>query len=103
MRVEKSKYIDSPDCEVCANRRPWESTLAKLEANLRAHGVTWPQFVIMHGRNKSCAEARSGVHDRGLYVVATNADGTENKHADIFARKNPYFVGVSAILTDRAF
>lgn len=105
MVIKKSPNIDAPGCTACARRRPWKSTLAALAAKLQAHNVTWPDFVVMHGKGMTCAEAlaSSGVQDRGLYVVAVDAAGRQARHARVFARKDPHYVGVRAILEDKAF
>lgn len=105
MTIKISPNIDAPGCVACANRRPWLSTVAALDAKLRAHNVAWADFVIMHGRNLTCADslASSGVQDAGLYVVAVDPAGQEARHAKVFARKDPHYVGITSILNDDAF
>lgn len=103
MNIVLSKNIDAPWCTACKVHRPWTSTIAKIEAKLRAANVTWPDFVIMHGKNKSCAAVKSADHDRGLYVVAMTANGAEAKKVDLFARRDPHYVGIDSVLKDRAF
>lgn len=95
--------IDSPSCTVCKRHRPWTTTIARLKSELQARNVSWPSFVLMHGKGRSCEDAASRLHDRGLYVVAVNASGQVDRRAVIFARKAPYYVGINAILTNRAF
>jgi hypothetical protein len=61
--------------------------------------------MIWHGKNKTCAEALASPSkkDMGLYVVAVDAAGQEARHAKIFARKDPHYVGVTSILKGNAF
>ncbi|WP_437568575.1 hypothetical protein [Sorangium sp. So ce542] len=105
MNIRLSSNVDEHSCTTCANRRPWDQTIASLEHQLRAHGVTWHDFVVMHGRDLSCAEALDspGQKNAGLYVVATDAQGNEARSAKIFARKDGYYVGVKAALNGTAF
>ncbi|MBK9266209.1 MAG: hypothetical protein IPM54_41295 [Polyangiaceae bacterium] len=108
MTIRRSDNIDAENCEKCKNcraGRSWDETIAELENQLRAHGVIWPDFVIMHGKNLSCDEALEsrGKKDAGLYVVATDKQGNEAKSANIFARKDPHYVGVSSIRNGSAF
>lgn len=105
MNIRLSGNINAHDCTTCANRRPWDQTIAAIEGQLRAHGVSWSDFVVMHGRDLSCAAAMdsSGHKNAGLYVVATDAQANEVKSADVFARKDPHYVGVKAILAGTAF
>lgn len=105
MKITISPNIDAADCAACANRRPWDSTISELEAKLRAHNVTWPHFMVMHGANKTCAGAlaSSGMQDIGLYVVAVNESGQEARHAEVFARKDQHYVGIASILKETAF
>lgn len=105
MNIRLSSNINSHDCTTCANRQPWDQTIADIEHQLRSHGVTWPDFKVMHGRNLSCAAAlgSSGQKNAGLYVVATDARGNEVRSANVFARKDPHYVGVRAILDGTAF
>jgi len=105
MTITISPNIDAPDCTACANRRPWAATISALDAKFRANNVTWPDFVVMHGKDMTCAAAlpSSGVQDVGLYVVAVDAAGNEARHAKVFARQDPHYVGVTSILKDDAF
>ena len=102
MTISRSSNIDDPHCTACANRRPWAATVAAIEARFRAHGVSWPDFVIMHGKDLTCAAAASGsgAKDRGLYVIATDRHGAAAKHAKVFNRAEGYYVGVSSIVDD---
>ena len=105
MTITISPQINATGCTACANHHPWSSTISALDAKLRAHNVTWPDFVIMHGKNKTCAAALAspGVQDIGLYVVAVDTAGKEALHARVFARKDQHYVGVTSILKDKAF
>lgn len=105
MTITIAANIDAPGCSACAARRPWSSTIADLDAKLRAHNVTWPDFVIMHGKNMSCSGAlgSSGMMDHGLFVVAVDSAGREARHAKVFARKDGHYVGVTSILDEDAF
>lgn len=108
MTIRRSDNIGAKNCERCKNcraGRSWDETIAELEKQLDAHGVTWPDFVIMHGKDLPCAEAQksAGNKDAGLFVVATNAHGKKTRKAGIFANKNGYYTGVKSILNGRAF
>jgi hypothetical protein len=105
MDISTSPNIDASSCKVCANRRPWTDTLAILEAQLQAHHVGWSKFVVMHGHRKSCADIMAGAsaQDRGLYVVAVDEHGVEARHAVVFARKDPHYVGVRSVVNGSAF
>ena len=103
--ITLSKNIDAPSCTACANRRPWNETIAAIEAKRKAHRVKWPNFVIMHGKDLTCSAATSGsgMKDRGLYVIATDQHGVAATHAKVFCRKHGWFVGVRSVLNDAAF
>lgn len=106
MKIQLSSNIDAENCEACKNcraGRSWDETIAELEDQLRAHGVNWPDFVIMHGKNLPCAAAQEKREDAGLYVVATDPQGNEATSAEIFAREDPHYVGVSSIRNGSAF
>jgi hypothetical protein len=105
VRISTSRNINAPNCTACANRRPWEATIELIEANFKVHRVTWPDFLIAHGKDLTCAAASSGsgMMDGGLYVIATDSRGVAAKHAKVFNRKAGWYVGVSSILGDAAF
>lgn len=105
MAISLSPNIDAPSCTACANRRPWAATVSAIEAKLKAHGVIWQDFAIIHGKYLSCADAETlgGMKDAGLYVVATDVHGVEAKHAKVFNRVDGHYVGVSSIIDDSAF
>jgi hypothetical protein len=103
MNIVLSQNIDAPSCTACSVHRPWTSTIAKIEAKLRANNVVWRDFMIMHWKNMSCAAVRTADHHRGLYVVAMTPNGAQATRVALFARKTPYYVGIDAILRDRAF
>jgi hypothetical protein len=103
--IRRSENIDAPSCTACANRRPWDDTIKALEACLKARNVSWPNFVVMHGKDLECdaALARGGRKDAGLYVVATDPRGVVAKQARVFNRVEGYYVGVRAVLNGTAF
>jgi len=103
--IRRSKNINAPNCTACANRRPWEETVAAVEANFETHGVRWPHFVIMHGKDLTCAAAigASGRMDAGLFVVATDPCGSSAKHAKVFKTVEGFYVGLKRVLNDNAF
>ena len=94
-----STNIDAPDCGACSNRRPWADTISALERELRAHEVDWPEFLIVHGRDKRCAETAN----TALYLMAVDAAGKEARHAKVFHRRAKHFVGLSSVLDGTAF
>jgi hypothetical protein len=103
--VKCSPNIDDNDCHECVSRRPWPATVTAVVAALTKHGVTWPRVVIMHGKDLSCAHAKSssGIMDATLYVVAVDAHDAEAKHAKVFKRKDGHYVGVSSVINGSAF
>lgn len=104
MQIGLSKNIDAEGCEKCKEFRPWWGTIAKIAAQLHAHGVTWPNFLIIHGKHLSCRNAPdAGRFDASLYVVATDAEGKDATGARVFATKARYYVGVNRILKGSAF
>lgn len=100
MKITLSPHINDEKCPVCEKRCPWPSTQARLDSKLREHNVKWQHFLVMHGKNKSCAEALASLstHDRGLYIVATDPTGRVARQAKIFARRAGYYVGLKSIL-----
>ncbi|MDI1444937.1 hypothetical protein [Polyangium sp. 6x1] len=104
MQIGLSKNIDAEGCEKCKEFRPWWGTIAKIAAQLHAHGVTWPNFLIIHGKHLSCRDAPdAGDLDRTVYVIATDEHGKEAKGQPIFTTKAGYYVGVNSILDGSAF
>jgi hypothetical protein len=67
--------------------------------------VRWPDFVIIHGKQLSGADAKThgGMKDAGLYVMATDAHSVEAKQAKLFKRVDGHYVGISSILDGGAF
>lgn len=105
MNIQLHDNINAKGCATCARHEPWDMTIARIEAQLRAHGVTWPDFVIIHGNYRSCDAAKkaSGRFDAGLYLVATDAQGKRSRTADLFDRKDPSYVGLKSIFNGTAF
>jgi hypothetical protein len=103
--IRLSDKIDKLDCPRCDRRRPWADTITQIQAQLRAHGVSWRDFQIIHGRYLTCDEALKdpGFKNAGLYVIAVDSQGMEAKAAKVFARKDPHFVGVANVLNGKAF
>ncbi|MBK9265319.1 MAG: hypothetical protein IPM54_36735 [Polyangiaceae bacterium] len=105
MDITKSSNIDVDNCAACQKRRPWDPTIADVKEQLRSHGVTWPNFVIMHGNDLSCTEApkNSGKWNATLYVVATDMHGKKARAAKIFLNQSGYFIGLETVLDGTAF
>lgn len=104
MEIKLSSNIRAKGCEKCRDLEPWDKTIADLKRQLDAHGVAWPSFRIIHGKYRSCAEARGAENfDGTLYIIAVDTDGKKAKDADLFDRKDPSYVGVSSVLKGNAF
>jgi hypothetical protein len=106
MTIRRSDNIGAENCEQCKNcraGRSWDETIAELEKQLGAHGVNWPDFVIMHGKDLPCSAVQEKREDAGLYVVATDPQGNEARAAEVFDRADPHYVGVSSIRNGTAF
>lgn len=103
--VTLSEKIDELGCPRCDKRRPWSSTIARIQDQLHAHNVSWRDFEIIHGKYLSCDEALKspGFKDAGLYVIAVDPQGKEAKTAKVFERAAPHYVGVASVLNGKAF
>ena len=103
MPLEKSDNIDRDDCDTCRNRRPWGDTLDAAQAALEAGGCGDDSFRIIHGGDRTCDAVAETRENRGLYVVAIDGNGHEDREAAVFATQAGYYVGLQRLLNGTAF
>ncbi|MDC0741037.1 hypothetical protein [Polyangium mundeleinium] len=109
MQIGLSKDINAEGCKKCQEFRPWWGTIAKIAAQLHAHGVIWPNFLIIHGKRLSCRDAPdAGRFDESVYVIATDEDGKDAtaEQAKVFVTEkgnSSRYVAVSNVLNGSAF